>query len=292
MAPVSAQIACAGHYGGGTNGGAEGWVPPPGFSVRFDVTSIRSDELYDADENQVPVDFDLDVLATVPSFTYTTAEPLILGARYGARLVTPFVNKHQQVTAGGVATYSDSDTYALGDIDIQPIMLGWGGHDTQYDSMIGLGFVLPTGSYQNNTKVHTGEGYYTAYLMGGMNYYFDKARTFYVSGLFHLLYNGEQDDTDIDIGEELVFEYGIGKTFMVKKYALRVGLAGYAQWKEADDDPADPDTDASAIYGIGPEIELASPAAGWSLESRYYIEFGAKNNPESKQFVLCWVKGF
>ena len=100
--------------------------------------------------------------------------------------------------------------------------------------------------------------------------------------------------TDIQVGDILTLEGGLGKTFM--DGAVSAGVAYYAQWKMTEDDlgsgkafPGRRDLGKHEVYGLGPEVTIPIEPKGklyGFINARYLWEFGARSALDGNTFVL------
>ena len=103
--------------------------------------------------------------------------------------------------------------------------------------------------------------------------------------------------TDIQVGDILTLEGGLGKTFM--DGALSAGAAYYAQWKITEDDlgrdnvfPGSKDLGKHRVYGLGPEVTIPIAPKGklyGFINARYLWEFGARSALDGNTFVLTAI---
>jgi hypothetical protein len=97
---------------------------------------------------------------------------------------------------------------------------------------------------------------------------------------------GKQRDTDIEPGDVLILEGGIGKE-IVK--GLDVGLTGYhmRQMNREKGSAAGTDTSLYRVSALGPEINWRPDfIPGFQVALRSYYEFGARNSSEGVFSVL------
>ena len=80
----------------------------------------NADTMTDSSGNEMNVGLDLTVFANVHQFTYMTKSKF-LGATYGFDVLIPLVYTNFEMKAVG----ADEDTFGLGDICVEPIVLAW-----------------------------------------------------------------------------------------------------------------------------------------------------------------------
>ena len=281
----------AGAAGGGYTPGVEGvmaaTVPPPGVHWRMYNVIYEADTLTDNDGNDVPIDFDIEVFATVHRLVWITQQKF-LGADFGVHLLVPIVNIDLGIGAFGV---SDGAT-GLGDICLEPIVLAW--HKERYDVALGLAMGLPTGDFDATAAANSGIGGVFGMLTLGGTVYFDEAKSWSASILTRSLVYGEQEDTDITPGSEFFFDWGIGKQFPVSKGLLaRPGICGYSYWQISDDDGPGTNDDRGQVHAIGAEFNLFwLPPHLWQANIRVLTEFGAEDEAEGTKVALTLTKSF
>ena len=241
----------------------------------------------------------------------------ILGANYGLMIDIPFAEVHgtgaasldlaaqrfglfdRTITRNGSFSNSQSSTasFNIADIYVEPINLGW--HLPQLDVVTTFGFFAPAGSYDSNDAINNGLGRWAEMFGLGAVVYLDPARSWSVSAMTRYLTHQKQQGTDVRVGDDVVLEWGLGKTFRPaswKPYVVQLdaGAVGYAQWQVTDnrgsDIPAPLRNIKSNIFAAGPEI--AATTKFGRFFARYEFEFGAKNALEGQVFLFGWAALF
>lgn len=288
----SALAATSGsHYPFGGEGVMAASAPPPGFHYRIYNTWYNPTTLKDDNGDEVPVDFNLDIFSTVHRFVHITKKK-IFGADYGYNVIVTLVSKDIEI--GGVL--SDSQSLAVGDIVIEPMVLAW--HTSRWDAALGLAVIMPTGEYDSDKAASVGLGYWSGMLTLGVTYYFDEAKTWSISALTRTLVNTEQQDTNVTPGSEFVVEYGIGKQMAVTNSLLvRPGIAGAAYWQISDDSEDGPngssfEDERKQSCALGGEINFLYLPWLFQTNIRVLREFDARNNVEGSQCVLTLTKSW
>jgi hypothetical protein len=123
------------HYNYGVEGVQGATVGPPGWHYRMYNFWYSPDELKDNSGNTVPVDFDLEVFASVQRLIHVTGIK-ILGADYLYDILIPLVD--QKFSFGG---FSDSHSFSVGDITIEPFALAW--HQPRWDALSAWAWSCP-----------------------------------------------------------------------------------------------------------------------------------------------------
>lgn len=237
----------------------------------------------------------------------------ILGASYGALIDIPFAI----ADASGAGTLQPilslnrgtlnlptlqnsggSTKGSIGDIYVEPIDLGW--HFKFFDATISSGFFAPSGPYNSQAKLNVGFGHWTGVFGAGAVAYADDAHTWSLSISSHYLLYGSQMGRNYTLGDEVPFEWAVGKSFNLGSEIFKqvtVGPVGYAQWQATNNQiNLTPRTSVGAaalnalehtseeIYAAGPAVNLLTKYGLFSL--RYYEEFGAHATPSGRQLMF------
>lgn len=277
------------HYSIGTEGVEAGSPPPPGMHYRVYNTYYDTDKLTDNDGNAVPVDFDLSVIAQAHRFVNVT-DAKLLGANVSYNIIVPLVKKDISISGA----FDRSSDFEVGDIILEPLGLFW--YNKQFDGILAIAAVAPTGDYSSNKPESVGLGYWSGLITAGGTYYFDENRSWSFSALTRTLWHGHQDDTGIRPGNEFMVEGGIGKNMMFDgQWIVRPGINYAASWQISDDSKDGEGTLASErkqVYGLGAEINVMY--LPWLLQAdlRYLTEFDAENTAEGDSITLTITKSF
>lgn len=278
------------HYNYGVEGVLGATAPPPGWHYRMYNLWYNPNELKNNNGNTVPVNFDLNVFASVQRLIHVT-NVKILGADFLYDFVVPLVD--QDVTVG---PFSDSHSFTVGDIEIEPFGLAW--HQPRWDATFALAVIAPTGHFEGNEPASPGLGYWSGRLTLGGTYYFDDKKTWSASVLTRTLINSEQEDTNITPGSEFIAEYGVGKEFMVNNtWMIRPGVSGASYWQISDDSDDLPQAGIVAdqrkqAHAIGAELNIFYLPMLFQVNLRYLEEYGVENGPEESRFVATLTKSF
>jgi hypothetical protein len=270
-----------GHYPAGVEGIKAASLPPPGFYLRDYNLFYFADQLNNADGDKMNMDFDLMAYAQAIRPIYITKWK-VLGAYYGMDVLVPFIYTDLEVLGA-----SDS-SFNLSDIFVEPVTLSW--HGKQFDAGVGYGFWAPTGQYDKNDLTNPGKGYWGHMFTAGGTWYFDKAKTWAVTGLGRYEINMENSDLNITPGQELTLEWGVSKT-LAKTWD--VGVVGYYQQQTTEDNGHD-GTAASAdrdhVASVGPEVNAFFPKLKLFASLRYLYEFSASDRPQGSTVTLTLTK--
>jgi hypothetical protein len=283
LIPASNNIANAfGHYAPGSLGLGAATLPPPGFHWTSYNMFYTADSLHDGSGNEIPVDLDLNVFASANQFTYMT-EKKILGGDFGADVIIPLVNVDVAMT--GV----DESSFGIGDIYIEPFVLGW--HTPRWDVAVAAGVHTPTG--ESGEPASVGKGYWSFMETLGATYYLDESRTWTASVLTRWLQNTKNRDTDITPGAEVVAEYGLAKTFPGNDRIVTLGIAGYSYAQLTDDSGTGANDERFIGHAIGPEIRyMGFKPFPFQISLRYLTEYETENTTEGTNICLTLIGSF
>ena len=269
-------------YPNGLEGIKAASVPPPGYYYRMYTLFYNPDTLTDKRGKELDLDFDLSIIVNAHRFLWVS-DYKILGADYAADIAVPLMNVDLEIGKLGV----DESTFGLGDIFLEPLVLGW--HGDFYDAAFGAGIFVPCGKYDADDPASPGSGMWTGMVTLGGTLYFDPAKSLSASILARYEIHGEQDETEVTKGDDFHFEWGIGKTI---KEVWDVGMAGYCQWQVTEDDGPGASDVKDSVYSFGPEVNYMIPSQKILLTFRGLTEFGAEDRTEGHQIILIFTKIF
>jgi len=286
--PVAAQE--TNHYPNGTSGILAGSVPGPGLYYLMYNLFYETDQLNDSaghtarapDGNSL--DFSARAFANVHRLIHVTSLKF-LGAEFSWNVAVPLVYRSVRISNFEL----DDSNFALGDINLEPLVLEWRG--PQWDFGVGYGLFAPTGDRDDQHPAKPGKEFWTHYPIVAGTWFFDRERTWSASFLSRYEFHSKRQDVDITPGRDFSVEWGVGK----RSGALTVGVSGYAQWQVTRDTGADVHYDASVrdrVFGVGPEIHYFFPEYGFGFQLRHWREFGAKDRSEGSITTLTLVKPF
>jgi hypothetical protein len=257
----------------------------------------------------------LDLFVDQNIFGWTT--PLtVLGAHYGFLIDLPFALADASGAADLEATLSlkrftiplssssnsgGSTKGNIGNVYIEPVNLGWS--FKHLDAIVSSGFFIPSGAYNSSERLNIGFGHWAGMFGLGGIFYPDAERTWSASIYAHYLLYGSQMGRGYTLGDEVPFEWGVGKTFNLPSTVfehLTVGPVGYAQWQvtnnQIDLAPATQiqataigrlENTRSQIYAAGPALQLLTKYGLFNL--RWYEEFGAHAAPSGQQLMFSYA---
>lgn len=277
-------------YPNGTSGLLAGTVPPPGHYWLMYNRLYTADVLKSPDGGVAtaadggPLGLDFEALANVHRFIYVT-DKKIWGADYAWNFVVPFVAIDAQIASAGI----DDVDFKIGDMNVEPFVMEW--HKPRYDFGFVYGFFSPTAHRSDTRPSLPGKDFWTNYAGLAGTYYLDEERTWSASILSRYEVPTKRMHKDITPGNNLSFEWGIGKTF---QETSTFGVSGYCSWQTTLDRGSDvtyPNV-LDHVYGIGPEVQYFSPEHKVGFHFRYWWEFDARDRPEGTIMTLTLVKPF
>lgn len=273
------------HYVNGVEGIKAGTVPPQGFYYRMYNVFYTSDDYTDEDGDSLDIDFDLFVYAMANRFLWVT-DKRVLGADFFMDAVVPLVYTDVEIGRLGI----DDSKFGLGDVNVEPFGLSW--YRDRYEASFGLSVYIPIGEYDKDEPASPGRDMWTGMLTLGGTYYFDTEKTWSASILARYEVHSQKDETDVRLGDDFHFEWGVGKT-LAKIWD--VGLTGFCHWQLTDDSGSDVSWDKSVhdrVYAIGPEVSVIIPTAKLIVSLRNQWEFAAEDRSEGNLTTLTVTKIF
>jgi len=275
--PASATEGGGGAYPNGAEDFMAGALPPPGTYFKNYLTYYTASKFKDNNGNDLIPDFKLKVAADVLRFIYVT-DYKVFGANWAVHAFIPLA--YQDVTLGG----RDDDRFGLGDIIVDPIILGW--HTKNFHVTAGLDIYIPTGSYNQDRLANTGRNYWTFEPVLGLTYLSDGG--FEISAKFMYDYNTENDDTNYQSGQEFHVDYAVG--YHIGKEWI-VGLNGYYYQQVTEDERDGNDAgNKGRVFALGPAVQYNYK--NMSFTAKWQPEFEARNKPEGNKFWFNFVYAF
>ncbi len=280
--PFGIGMAAENEYPNGIEGIKAASVPPPGYYYKMYNVYYGADTMTDKDGEDLDLDFDLTLFVNAHRFLWMSPWN-ILGGNYGADIIVPIMDVNLEIGKAGI----DSSETGLGDICVEPFVLGW--HGARWDAAFAVAFFAPTGKYDKTEPASPGKDMWTYMTTFGGTIYFDAEKTWSASILNRYEIHGEKDETDVTPGDDFHFEWGIGKNIAK---IVDVGVTGYCQW-QVTDDSGDAGTDVKdQVYAVGPEVSVFIPPIMGALSLRSQWEFEAEDRSEGNFTTLTFVKIF
>lgn len=267
-------------YPNGAEDFMSGAFPPPGTYFLDYVDYYRATSLKDDDGNNLVPKFDLDVAVNVFRLVHVTKFK-ILGADWGMHTFVPLAYMNVDATMG------EDDRSGLGDIIVDPFILGW--HSKNFHVTTGLDIFIPLGSYDEDHLANIGRNYWTFEPVAALTYLSDNG--FELSGKFMYDFNLENNDTKYRSGQEFHFDYTAG--YHVGKN-LAVGAGGYYYYQTTDDEQdgvkAGTDGFKGRVIAAGPQV--AYNYKNMSFTIKWQKEFEAENRPQGDNLWFKFMYAF
>lgn len=283
-APAAAQN--LGHKVMGAVGLLAGSQPDSGFYVLDRFLSYSANEVFGGAGNRLPVGLDLDLVANLAGFQVTLKLPwhsLYMNVAVGV----PYSHLSLQTNVPEV----DVDTFGLSDVYVQPISIGW--KRKRMDIVTGYAFYAPTGRYLPRGNGGIGNGQWTHEFSLGSTVYFDRAKTWHLSGVASYDLNQRKEGIDITRGDTFQVQGGAGKTLRRPGKTLRsvdIGVAGYGLWQVRDDRGADLPQALRGLrdrdLGLGPEIDASLAPIRTRITVRYCRDVVVRARPLGRILVV------
>lgn len=290
-APALASELGGGVYPNGAEGFSGAAMPPPGTYLLGYLNRYEADRFNDPDGDAgLLPDFKVRANAAVIRLVHMT--PIkILGATWGVQAIVPVVNL--KVGAAGLG----DETTGIGDITIDPILLGWHFANGVHVSA-GVDINVPVGAYDRRKLSNIGRNYVNYEPVIAVAYYGKKGFSVDVKVMYDINMRNRQavftpfnpTGASYRSGNELHADFAVGQ--QVGKWKL--GAAGYVYKQTTKDDVSDPAAQAfiermrgfkGQVVGVGPSVSYQ--AGKVQLIGTWQHEFHAENRPQGDKF---WLK--
>ncbi|MEN6439016.1 MAG: transporter [Syntrophobacter sp.] len=279
-------------YPGGNEDFMLGALPPPGFYLLNYFVYIHAGSFDDARipqgapgaghkistlTNGVAPDFNLDVIANTFRLVYVS--PIkIFGADWGMHAIAPVMSVDASLKLPGGATLFSQNDAGIGDITIDPVVLGWH-FGKNFHLIAGLDILLPSGPYDKANAVNVGRNYFELEPALAFTYLHD--RGFEASIKLMYDYNFENDATHYQSGQEFHFDYLIGQHYRNWMF----GINGQFYQQTTDDEfpgqPSDFDGNKGKAFSIGPAVLYQYKNMAFTL--KYQHDTWAENRSECQK---------
>ncbi len=291
MVDDPAQAQERGQYLPGFRGLNAGVQAPPGFTYANYFFWYPTSTLKNSSGDKVPLNFDLNLVADLNVFAYITKSK-ILGANYGFTVLLPFTNTAASLPQLGPGIGAGG----IGDMYFEPINLGW--KLAKGNVYASYGFMAPTGRFDPAGFDTTTTDFWGHWLTLAGTRNFGKMNLWQVSGSSVWEFHHGKRHEDVKVGENVTFEYGIGKTFLKNqgKQLIQFGAVGYAEFQLANDSGTDVSLfnqgNKDRVFALGPEFGVILPQKKFNLLVRALPEFGARSRTQGFTLVVAVGKTF
>jgi hypothetical protein len=260
-------------YSNGAEGFLAGALPPPGHYF-INYAGYYTGKAMNKDGEEIS---GVEVSAVFDALRYVRVTPIkLLGADWGFHVILPVVRQNIETPAG------DNAVTGLGDITIDPLVLGW--HQPAFHYTVGLDVNLPTGRYDKKKPLECiGANYVSVEPVFALTYLHASG----VEGSVKLMYNlkTENSDTKYKSGSEFHADYLAG--YHKKDWAYGVG--GYLL-SQLDDDKLDGTTvedKKGQVIAVGPQVQYT--IQGRSIILKWHHEVSATNRFGGDKVFLKFV---
>jgi len=282
FAPPEASLAqTIGHYPPGVEGIKNGIIPPPGHYTRWYNFYYYADKLATATGADVNTNFRVFAYVTALRHIWIT-ENKVLGADLGLDLTIPFV-----LTDLNLGPIEDR-RFGLGDIFLEPVILGW--HLSRWDFAFAYGIFFPSGDFKLTRPASPGRGFWTHLLAFGITYHLDAEKTWTFSTAQRFEFHTENKKLNLTPGIHYSLEWSLSKAL---KNNIEVGLTGFVQRQLTDDTGRGVVSDPNIhdqIFGVGPEVGVFFPGVKMHVGARILGEFGGKDRPQGLNSWLALTR--
>lgn len=260
--------------------------PHPGFTYLNFFYYYPTSTLKDRNGDKANTNFDLDLVADINLFAYTPKKKF-LGATYSAMIAVPVMNAAMTLPKVGADV---STSASFGDVYIEPISLGWAFKKGKVRAA--YGFMPPSGA-QRVTSDYLGHE-----VSFGGTYHPDQHGLWQISAHSVWEFHHTKRNSDVKVGNNVTFEYGVGKTFVKNKGAqiYQVGVVGYTQLQLTKDSGTDvvPFNEGAKdrVFAVGPEFDVILPKKKINIFVRVLPEFGARSRTQGVTVMMGIGKTF
>lgn len=260
--------------------------PGEGFTYANYFAWYPAKTIKDRDGNKLRTDFDLDLIADTNLFAYTPKKK-VLGATYTASVAVPILNTAITIPRIGVDV---TGTAGIGDVYFEPLSLAWAMKKGKVRAA--YGFVAPTGAKRTTSD------YWGHQVSFGGVYNPEKTKMWQISLSSVWEFHHTKRHSDVRVGNNVTFEYGVGKTFIRNKGAqiYQLGLVGYSEFQLSNDSgTAVSQFNLGAkdrVFAFGPEFDMILPAKKLNFLVRILPEFGARSRTQGVTVFIALAKTF
>ena len=324
LVAAGARASEIGHFSGAFFNIRDYFVPPePGFYAAVYNYHYSTDRLNDENGDDVGhfvvgpgagvpvnVDVDVDLFAVSPAVLYAS-DWKVLGARYAAIVAPSFSNAslNAKLNIGKrIGGELDNNEFALGDMLVQPLWLGWS-FGEHVDVSAAYAFYAATGKYDTEVKTgplgnpvrvesidNIGYGFWTHQGQVSVGVYpFDSKGTVVVGAMTYE-YHTEKEDFDLQPGENITLNYGISQFVPLtsnQHLLLELGPAGYHSFQVSADRGSDAvDRNRDRVHAVGGQIGFTYVPWVLGVNFHGFYEYSTYDRFQGTSLVLSLAKKF
>jgi hypothetical protein len=285
---ANAQV--RGVYPTGMNTINAGAAPAPGWAYsNLFIANTRDKRVGPAGETLATGE--QSILLDLNTFAWGTKEAVFAGARFGATATVILSRNSLESDAEG----SLGGGSGLGDLYIQPVILGWTKGQIDFKAVYGI--LAPTGRFEAGADDNVGSGYWTHTLSGGVTAYFSASRANSLSAFAMYEIHEEQETTETRPGDTLTLDASwMHLASRRADFDAQIGVVGYAQWQTTDrrgpDVTPEQAGDHYRVYALGFATTLAWPQRRSTVAFKLFQEFGARSTFEGYSVQLSAAFAF
>lgn len=231
------------YYTANSFSGIDGNSMVPGFDAKFTVNAVRIFHNWGAD----------------------------LGPwQLTSGVVIPFINADLSTIAGSSADFG------VGDINLQPLMLGWISPDRSFFGYFGVDIHVPTGGAISS-------GYFSIDPVLNMTWL--PTPKWEISSSIGLEFNTKNTSNDYQSGSLFFMDWGVDYRPLDSLPALSVGVGGYVIKQFTDDKVGGvifQDGFRQQGFAIGPQISYGTQAGAFAVKWQH--EFATEARPNGERF--------
>ena len=201
------------------------------------------------------------------------------GAKFSSALTLPIARNSLTSDPNGRI----SGATGLGDVYIQPFILGWQGR--RADIRLIYGILAPTARFKAGADDNLGSGYWTHVAASGQTFYLTEDQATNLSTFEMYEIHRRQEGTDVRPGDTFNLDYSLMHMFPAREgMRLQLGLAGYVSWQTSDKTgPSITAEQAAAHYrvnalGLASNVFLSERKLSFGF--KYFKEFSSRSTFE------------
>jgi hypothetical protein len=265
-------------YPMGVNTVLDGITPPPATTQFYNYTEYYFANKFAGTDGKSSIPgFHAEALVDAARVVHTwgkTFGPFTLSSG----LIVPFARLHVDVP-GASGTRG-----ALGDLIVQPFILGYSNASHTFFAFVSPDVSLPTGAYSVNRLANIGVNYYAFQPNASVTWFPDPK--WELSATTQIEFHSPNHATNYHSGDVASLDYLIGYSILKK---LQIGLQGFLL-KQFTDDTANGQTAPGNGFrgqalGIGPQLRYdIGPRS--AIVFKYQHEFAVRNRPQGDRLWL------
>ena len=264
-----AQAPVTGHYPPGQSGIRGAGTPTPGVQLTNFNRFFTNLEIVGDSSSETQSSPDQLRYANITMITWTT-EWELLGLRYGALAGIPFAT-------GDLNEPTPESGFGLSDILVTPLSLY--GKSADWDYQVQFTVWTPSGHFSPGSPRNRGTGFWAlVYSLGAVYYPRGDREAWSISAVARIEQNFEQRGSNIEPGDDIVADWGVGRMVRIDDHPLDVGVSGFGQWQLTHQHGGPPGTDSVRyrLLGIGPEASVGL-FDSFTVRLRAQWEFAARD---------------